>query len=144
MSSPSYLALTSTCRVLRHHALTTLQLDARRRVCDLDWAIPLPSEVKKATGSRIHMADVSNANADWLLYLSHVHRTPSMRARRWIYTLADALADSIREAKPNSAYADLPGRDGETSQPSTRRMEIRGYVEVMNECRMQINGMLVD
>ena len=37
--------------------------------------------------------------ADWLHYLSQVHRTPAMRARRWVWALAEEVARVYRRKK---------------------------------------------
>ncbi|KAI0714333.1 hypothetical protein C8T65DRAFT_644743 [Cerioporus squamosus] len=44
LDNRSFVNLLSTCRTLRHHALTTFQPHARTRVLELGWAVPTEAE----------------------------------------------------------------------------------------------------
>ncbi|KAF8987012.1 hypothetical protein BDZ89DRAFT_913448, partial [Hymenopellis radicata] len=101
---PSYMALLSTSRYLRIHALTTFQRHARRFALDLPWAIPLPGYDSEDATLQGNVADkdISLHSADWLHYLSEVHTRPSMRARRWIWQLAHALKETYLEQRQTS------------------------------------------
>jgi hypothetical protein len=110
LPTPSYLALTSACRFLRYQALTIFQPHARRRVLELQWAIPLTDEytaMKRSPSTYVVHAENSPHDADWLLYLSHVHRTKSMRARKWIWSLCKELKATYEVKKVGSVYADI-------------------------------------
>ncbi|KAI0760671.1 hypothetical protein C8Q74DRAFT_1338695 [Fomes fomentarius] len=50
--------------------------------------------------------------ADWQLYLSHVHRTATMRARRWVWALAGEVAAVYHERRAAGPYADKLDADG--------------------------------
>lgn len=111
----SYLALTSTCRLWRRLALTTFQPHARKLVLSLGWAVPLRQEYaisiksqanSKTAGSVLAHEKHSPQDADWLLYLSHVHRTGSMRARRWKWVLAKKLARLFEEKRKDALFVD--------------------------------------
>ncbi|KII85026.1 hypothetical protein PLICRDRAFT_56973 [Plicaturopsis crispa FD-325 SS-3] len=95
LSTPAYMALTSTCRILRKYALCEFQPEARRRVLELGWAVPLRSEYENNADSQF-MASVrveeSSVDSDWLLYLCHVHKTAAMRMRRRVWELSQAIA----------------------------------------------------
>ncbi|KAI0316787.1 hypothetical protein OF83DRAFT_1059776 [Amylostereum chailletii] len=124
----SYVQLMATCRFLRHHALTTFQPHARRMVCDLGWAIALSREVKElgpSMQSQLARASDESPDGDWLLYLSHVHRTRSMRARRWIWSLADEVKRVYEEKRPGSIFGD----DYSTGvqDPTQRKKERKGF-----------------
>ena len=55
----------------------------------LGWAVPLASEHEqaKAAGLALAHARATPHDADWMLYLGHVHRTAGMRVRRWVWHL---------------------------------------------------------
>jgi hypothetical protein len=97
----SYLALTSTCRFFRHHALTTFQSHARNLVLQLGWAVPFHAEYAKMKVRAEDMAHADNSphDGDWLLYLSHVNRTKSMRVRRWLWDLSEEVKRAYEEKK---------------------------------------------
>lgn len=108
----TYFAFISTCRLLRIHALTTFQPHARMRVLGLGWATPLltlgeyDAIVKRnasAAEALVH-SKRSPASGDWLLYLSHVHRTASMRARRRIWNISVAIRNTVAAQLPSSNY----------------------------------------
>jgi len=106
----SYLALTSTCRFLRWHALTTLQPHARKLVLGLGWAVATKQEYAGTKArNRATMAHEKDSphDADWLLYLSHVNRTKSMRVRKWIWALCSEIRRVWMERYPNSSLADV-------------------------------------
>ncbi len=101
----SYLSLVSTCRFLRLHALTTFQPNARRLVLDIPWSLPLPADLNlmsPAMAAKVPDRERTPHSADWLLYLSHIHCTNSMRARRWIWALADNLKDTYLAQRATS------------------------------------------
>ncbi|TRM63498.1 hypothetical protein BD626DRAFT_494511 [Schizophyllum amplum] len=102
LDAPSYVRLTGTCRFLRAHALTTFQPEARRLVLALQWALPTSSELAKMTATE----ESSPHDGDWLLYLSHAHRTKGMRVRRWIWAAACEAARVFEERKRVSPYAE--------------------------------------
>lgn len=60
-------------------------------------------EMAHATHSPIH--------ADWLHYLSQVHRTPAMRARHWVWALAKEVGRVYRRKKAEGPFADLGDDD---------------------------------
>lgn len=137
LSIPDYLALTSTCRQLRRLALTTFQPHARKLVLSLGWAMPLPQEYviaiksqanNKTPGSVVAHEKYSPQDADWLLYLSHVHRTGSMRARRWKWVLAQKLARLYEEKRKDIIFE---GGDEEAGVRSAKGREIDGKVAQM-------------
>ncbi|EMD34120.1 hypothetical protein CERSUDRAFT_76245 [Gelatoporia subvermispora B] len=106
----SLLSLLSTCRLLRHHALTTFQPIARAHTLDLGWAIPLEFEYKCAgpeVAPKLAHPTNSPQHGDWWLYLSHAHKKSSMRARRRIWALAHELRRAYLEKKPCSGYEDI-------------------------------------
>ncbi|KZS92682.1 hypothetical protein SISNIDRAFT_486200 [Sistotremastrum niveocremeum HHB9708] len=91
---PGYLALTSTCRTLRKLALTSFQPRARKYVLSIPWATPLlDSSPPEYVGKNDVMAHPQNSphDADWLLYLSHVHRTNSMKERRRVWLIVEEI-----------------------------------------------------
>ncbi|KAL6305534.1 hypothetical protein BKA93DRAFT_731076 [Sparassis latifolia] len=106
LSDASFVLLLSTCRSLRRHALTTFQPHARVRVLTLGWAVPLAHEYAREAELRAKngQAPVPMAHAqkspydgDWMLYLSHVHRSASMRARRHLWAIALELRRAYDE-----------------------------------------------
>ncbi|KAI0760673.1 hypothetical protein C8Q74DRAFT_1298146 [Fomes fomentarius] len=50
--------------------------------------------------------------ADWQLYLSHVHRTAAMRARRWVWALAGEVARVYHTRRAAGPYADMLDAEG--------------------------------
>ncbi|OBZ72250.1 hypothetical protein A0H81_07921 [Grifola frondosa] len=144
LSDASFVALLSTCRLLRHHALTTFQPHARRRVLALGWAVPTPTEYasvkEKNGGATMGMAHARDTphDADWLLYLSRVHRSQSMRARRRVWALAEALAAQYKEKRDNSKYAEVPKAGGMAK--SRARIALEKKLETMAAMRPYING----
>ncbi|KAJ3546665.1 hypothetical protein NM688_g5490 [Phlebia brevispora] len=116
LTDKAFVSLLSTCRTLRHHALTTLQPQARERVIAHGWAIPLRKEYAAApqvTREAGVMIDPDNAplEGDWMLYLCNVHKSQSMRARRWIWATADELRRAYVEQKVGSPFADIVAGD---------------------------------
>ncbi|KAJ7594709.1 hypothetical protein C8J56DRAFT_1122868 [Mycena floridula] len=112
----SYVHLTSTCRGLRYKALTVFQPFARRLVLGLLWATPAAGELADMSESKMtkiaHPVE-SPHSGDWFLYLSHIHRTDSMRVRHWIWTCCQEIRKTFEAKLPSSGYADLA--DGEKS-----------------------------
>ncbi|KZT40866.1 hypothetical protein SISSUDRAFT_1043603 [Sistotremastrum suecicum HHB10207 ss-3] len=87
----TFIFLVSTCRTMRRYAFTSLQPYARKHVLDLPWTTPfLDSDPPEFIDSQkqAHRVD-SPHDGDWLLYLSHVHRTDSMRERRRIWAICE-------------------------------------------------------
>ncbi|RPD59972.1 hypothetical protein L226DRAFT_534915 [Lentinus tigrinus ALCF2SS1-7] len=170
----SFVNLLSTCRTLRHHALTTFQPQARTQVLKLGWAVPTeveyasfvrrnppppaatsptssstetsppscdkPSEADAASAtprpetsdtppepakdqpdfSLVTMAHAAHspADADWYLYLSQVHRSQGMRARRWVWALAEEVTRVYHKKRAAGPYAPVVDADGkETKSP---------------------------
>ena len=66
------------------------------------------ADASKGPLARLEMAHAAHSpvDADWMHYLSQVHRTPSMRARRWVWALAEELARVYRRKKAEGPYAD--------------------------------------
>ncbi|KII85030.1 hypothetical protein PLICRDRAFT_178793 [Plicaturopsis crispa FD-325 SS-3] len=124
LSTPSYMALTSTCRILRKYALCEFQPEARRRVLELGWAVPLRSEYEK-NASKAFMASArieeSPVDADWLLYLCHVHKTAAMRMRRRVWEISQGIARVWKAKRPMSVIADTVGENGELVKSAERR-----------------------
>ena len=195
LDNRSFVNLLSTCRTLRHRALTILQPHARKRVLELGWAVPTeveyagfvkrnpptpasasptsptapsatppntpaspeadkpcqpqaddggtptektptdPSQDQAAPDlSHVAMAHATHSpvDADWYLYLSQVHRTQSMRARRWVWALATEVARVYRAKRPASPYADVLDADGgRVKSPAWKR-----YAEHVKESLM--------
>ncbi|KAJ7451838.1 hypothetical protein B0H11DRAFT_2075333 [Mycena galericulata] len=92
LSLNSYITLTSTCRFLRFHALTTFQSHAR---------------IKPKFRAEMAGTDDALREGDWFLYLSQVHWTRSMRVRRWIWALCEEIARVWMKNLPNSSFADV-------------------------------------
>ncbi|KZV94476.1 hypothetical protein EXIGLDRAFT_767120 [Exidia glandulosa HHB12029] len=85
----SLVHMGATCRYTRYLALTTWSPLFRAQVIALRWGMPTASERKAVPeAERIHIvSERDSAGGDWMLYLSHLHRTKSMRVRRWIWAL---------------------------------------------------------
>lgn len=115
----TYVKLVATCRFLRFHALTTFQPHARRLVFALGWAAPVPAELEDMDDAqRGSVVDEDTPqDADWLLYLSHVHRTKGMRMRRWIW----AQCMEIRRVYEHNK---------ETVDPSTLKWMLKDDVDI--------------
>ncbi|KAF8918987.1 hypothetical protein CPB85DRAFT_1213355 [Mucidula mucida] len=123
LSIQSYVMLMSTCRYLRFHALTTFQSHARRFVLQLPWSIPIPAELsdmKDDSIAKLPNRDSTPHDADWYLYLSHIHRTNGMRTRKWIWSLVEEIHDTY-EAKCGTS----PAMDPKTP----RYREVHGPVK---------------
>ncbi|KDQ57099.1 hypothetical protein JAAARDRAFT_207439 [Jaapia argillacea MUCL 33604] len=122
LSTASYIALTSTCRLLRYSALSKFQPHARALVLALGWAVPLSHEYAAAQRNGLCMANEveSPHDADWLLYLSHVHRTQSMRVRRWIWGIVEEIDRVFKERRVGSEYESTVGEDGKEVKSKTR------------------------
>ena len=65
----------------------------------------------------------SPVDGDWYLYLSQIHRSKGMRARRWVWALAKGLARVRAERRAVSQWADLPRETGEDEDAPPRRSE---------------------
>ncbi|KZT29977.1 hypothetical protein NEOLEDRAFT_1084927 [Neolentinus lepideus HHB14362 ss-1] len=129
MMTPTYVCFTSTCRILRRQALTEWQKVARARVLELGWAVPLPSEYALAKKYNIVMASAEESplDADWMLYLSHVHRTKSMNVREWIWGICQVIKRTRDELKPTSAMADV--EVGGKRMKSAARKELEKQIQ---------------
>ncbi|EJF64513.1 hypothetical protein DICSQDRAFT_178172 [Dichomitus squalens LYAD-421 SS1] len=71
----------------------------------------------------------SPVDADWLHYLSQVHRTSSMRARRWVWALAGEVARVYWKKKSEGPYADpeqTPDSDGVKGRGGDEKDEKEG------------------
>ncbi|EJD45624.1 hypothetical protein AURDEDRAFT_103717 [Auricularia subglabra TFB-10046 SS5] len=91
----------ATCRFMRFLSLTEWQPVARALIVrTLPWAMPTPAETKAST---VALAGPSEPG-DWMLYLSHVHRTKSMRVRRWIWAVCEDI-QRVAHAKLEAARA---------------------------------------
>ncbi|CCM01409.1 uncharacterized protein FIBRA_03460 [Fibroporia radiculosa] len=147
-TNKSFVALLSTCRFFRYHALTTFQPQARTRVLGLGWAVPLPAEYaeacrsllykhehKVAAATSIPMAhpEHSSMHGDWFLYLSQVHRMPALRARRRIWDLSAAIRREYTTRHACSEYADIRNADGTTVKSKARKYleEFMGQMYMM-------------
>ena len=133
LDDKSFINLLSTCRFLRHHALTTFQPHARQRVLALGWAVPTEVEYQafvrrklqtSATGEAspsgellaslaMAHAEHSPVDADWHLYLTKVYCSQAMRARRWVWALAGEVARVYRAKRAVGPYADRIEEDEE-------------------------------
>lgn len=104
LDAPSFVALTATCRTMYRYALNDLQPVARRIVLNLPWATPFvhsdPPEYK-SNGTMAHAIEPPH-DGDWLLYLGHVHRTDSMRARRRIWKICKAVIEYCNVARESA------------------------------------------
>ncbi|PCH42437.1 hypothetical protein WOLCODRAFT_71889 [Wolfiporia cocos MD-104 SS10] len=151
LSDRSFYALLSTCRLLRKHGLTTFQASARARVLALEWEVPLETEyaaacrmaanAKDGGPGSVRMAHAVHAavDGDWMLYLSQVHRTPNMRARRWLWALAREVRSAFDEAVPKSALADVVDAKG-TRVPSEEMKKLKERVETLMIMTLIANG----
>ncbi|OCH94440.1 hypothetical protein OBBRIDRAFT_145530 [Obba rivulosa] len=138
----SFVSLLSTCRLLRHHALTTFQPHARTRVLELGWAVPLEIEYARATPvAAASMAHAVNrpVDGDWLLYLSQVHRKPSMQARRRIWALASEVRHVYLTKKAFSEYEDVIGADGQRIK-TKQRLELEKHMDFLMKMRAVANS----
>jgi hypothetical protein len=90
---------------------------------------------KQPTNIDVAHAEDSPYDADWLLYLSHVHRTKSMRTRKWIWSLCEQLKTTYETKKATSVYADI-GK-GENLKKTAARLklekEVRASIAMMDE-----------
>ncbi|KAJ3546662.1 hypothetical protein NM688_g5489 [Phlebia brevispora] len=131
LTDKSFVSLFSTCRTLRHHALTTFQPQARERVLGSGWAIPLHKEyasIPLATRDAGSVVDPDNIplEGDWMLYLCNVHKSQSMRARRWIWATAEELRRAFLEQKAGGPYEDIVVGEGSDAQriKSPKRLKL--------------------
>lgn len=111
LSNKTFVTLLSTCRTFRHHALTTFQPHARQRVFALGWAVPLRHEyvfapAKTRESGLLIDPDGTSVDGDWALYLCSVHKSKSMRARRWIWATAEEIHRVYLERKAVSGWED--------------------------------------
>ncbi|EPQ54328.1 hypothetical protein GLOTRDRAFT_94629 [Gloeophyllum trabeum ATCC 11539] len=138
METPAYVQFASSCRLLRRHAVTAWQRHARSRVLELGWAVPLSSEYEQGKKQGIVMANAkeSPADADWLLYLSHVHRTQSMNVREWIWGLCQEIKRARDALRPDSEVAEIVV-DGERRK-SPSRLGLEKQVGPMSSMFQQI------
>jgi F-box-like len=112
LSTTSFVALSATCRLLRLYAMTVFQPHARALVLSLGWATPLlglgeyQTAISQNPKNALHLVHPikSARTGDWFLYLSHVHRTSSMRARRRIWTICEAVLRAVEKKLPASKY----------------------------------------
>ncbi|KAM5530419.1 hypothetical protein V8D89_015930, partial [Ganoderma adspersum] len=87
-------------------------LEARLNAMSLASSSPnRPS--RTALLSQLEMAHGTHSPiyADWLHYLSQVHRTPAMRARRWVWALAEEVARVYHRKRAEGPFADLEPDD---------------------------------
>ena len=100
-------------------------LEARLDAISLTSSSPnQPS--RAALLSQLEMAHETHSPmyADWLHYLSQVHRTPAMRARRWVWALAEEVARVYRRKKAEGPFADLePDDDSDVGGAGTGMSE---------------------
>ncbi|KAF8529457.1 hypothetical protein JB92DRAFT_2860723 [Gautieria morchelliformis] len=112
LSTTSFVTLSATCRLLRLYATTVFQPHARSLVLSLGWATPLlglgeyQAAISQNPKNALHLVHPikSPRTGDWFLYLSHVHRTPSMRARRRIWNICEAVLRAVDKKLPASKY----------------------------------------
>ncbi|KAL1746756.1 hypothetical protein HDZ31DRAFT_33468 [Schizophyllum fasciatum] len=124
LDARTYIRLTSTCRFLRAHALTTFQPEARALVLGLPWALPTRAERERMGPAAAAAVPGASApeDGDWLLYLSHAHRTKGMRVRRWLWAAAVEAARVFEERKGKGPYAE--GRDTPERRKFDRQTEM--------------------
>ncbi len=138
LPNKSFVALLGACRAFRKHALTTFQAAARERVLALGWAVPLQREYDGAaqtTRDKGVMLDRTALPAaeggDWHLYLCNVHRTQSMRARRWIWATAEEVRRAYLERRVGSPFDDVVVGEGAQRKvtPSKDRQALERHVK---------------
>jgi len=125
LPTKAFVQLMSTCRTLRRQALTVFQPQARLHVLSLKWATPLgemgeyDAAVKRNPQwkSWLVHTESSPVEGDWMLYLSHVHRTNAMRARRRIWYICEALKELVDKELPTSKY----GRNLAVERPKLKQ-----------------------
>ncbi|RDX57411.1 hypothetical protein OH76DRAFT_1413847 [Lentinus brumalis] len=83
-----------------------------------DGSAPTEPSTDAADFSLVAMAHAKHSpiNADWYLYLSQVHRTPAMRARRWVWALAEELSRVYGEKRAAGPYADDVDAEGQRTK----------------------------
>ncbi|KAF7796613.1 hypothetical protein EIP86_007795 [Pleurotus ostreatoroseus] len=133
LSDKSFVTLLGTCRSFRRHALTTFQAAARQRVLALDWAVPLLREYTNApqatrdAGVMLDPEHIPSAEeGDWHLYLCHVHRSQSMRARHWIWATAQEIRRAYLERRAGGPFDDIVVGEGADRriEPSAARQSL--------------------
>ncbi len=139
----SYLSLVSTCRFLRLHALTTFQPNARRLVLGIPWSLPLPADLSLMSPSmaaKVPDREKTPHTADWLLYLSHIHCTNSMRTRRWIWALAESIKDTYLAQLATSPVMDPATHEYKVLHDALERaFELAGMEPTpAGECETQV------
>ena len=115
LDDKSFLRLLSTCRTLRRAALTTLQYHARSRVLAHRWALLTPREAVAAKvvvekGLMLDPNDVTH-EGNWVLYLSSLYKSTSMRNRRRVWTVAEELHRAYLEQTIGSKWDDVVRKD---------------------------------
>jgi hypothetical protein len=115
---PAFLSLTSTCRTLRKLALVEFQSHVRKLVLSIPWSTPLlhafdESEYRTDPPGMVN-PETSPATGDWLLYLSHIHRTNSMRERRRIWNIYVEIKEQYDRLKPECPYSKNPAEQTRT------------------------------
>ncbi|KAJ6501069.1 hypothetical protein C8R47DRAFT_1211337 [Mycena vitilis] len=123
----SYVALVSTCRFFRYHALTTFQPHARFLTLQLPWALPTRCElcdIKSDTSAQMASRGDDRRGGDWYLYLCRIHGMKSMRVRRWIWALCEEIRRVWMLKLPGSAYSDVG-----VGVKSSARLRLEGEVQ---------------
>lgn len=125
LPNPSFVRLLSTCRTFRHAALTTFQAHARQRVLELGWAVPLSGEYASASQSIREQdimvdPDAPPFDGDWLFYLSSIHKSQSLRARRRLWALGEEILRTVEEHRIASGYDEAISTE-DTPQSRTRK-----------------------
>ena len=63
-------------------------------------------------------------DGDWLLYLCSAHKSPSMRARSWIWVPGEELRRAFLEKKAGGECDDIQVSDGKTVKgPGRQELE---------------------
>ncbi|KAL0581218.1 hypothetical protein V5O48_000806 [Marasmius crinis-equi] len=130
LSVASYLKLTSTCKYLRYQALTSFQPHARTLLLsEFPWAFPTRLECESIKQNKDLMDAIVSSDpkvcgpeCDWLLYMYQVHKTKSMRIRRYIWSICVDMRREYEERLPGSGFYEYPeGPEGEAVGTQNRK-----------------------
>ena len=74
----------------------------------------------------------SPVDGDWYLYLSQIHRSKGMRARRRVWALAEEFTRVYRVKRAAGPYEDVVAADG-------KRTKSRAWTEFANMVKQQLD-----
>ncbi|KAL0064719.1 hypothetical protein AAF712_008265 [Marasmius tenuissimus] len=159
LSAASFVRLTSTCKYLRFHALTSFKPYARKfLVEEFPWAFPTRLEfdmIKQNKAVLDAMAspdlEICGPECDWLGYLSMVHspKSKSMRTRRYIWSVCvelkreyDDQLTAKEEGDPEGWFYTYPEGwgPGAKAVPTSRRTELEKIAVQMSMMNQMGNG----